>query len=138
MKFTPYLNFDGKTREAIAFYHALFGGTIEAMMTFGETEACEHVPKEMHGHIMHACLAFPDGQMLMASDGAPQCPYTAPKGMSVAVNIPGVERTEKIFATLAEGGKVEMPLMQTFWALRFGSVTDRYGTPWLVNCDKEA
>lgn len=137
MKFTPYLNFDGTCREAMEFYAGVFGGKITAMMSFGETPAADHVPVAQHAHIMHACLQFDDGQSLMASDTTPQCPYTAPKGIYVALNVPGTGRTEKVFAALATGGTVEMPLQQTFWALRFGSLVDRYGTPWLINCDKE-
>jgi PhnB protein len=138
MKFTPYLNFNGHCREAMNLYQQLFGGELTAMMSFGETPAAEHVPKELQGNIMHACLEFGDGQTLMASDTTPQCPYVGVKGMAVAVNIIGTERTERIYKALAEGGKIEMELQQTFWALRFASVIDRFGTPWLINCDKEA
>lgn len=138
MKFTPYLNFDGKCREAMTWYADLFGGKVAAMMPFGETPAAEYVPAELQTHVMHACIEFGDGQTLMASDTTPQCPYTGVKGMAVAVNIVGTERTERIYKALADGGKIEMELQQTFWALRFASVVDRYGTPWLINCDKEA
>ena len=45
---------------------------------------------------------------------------------------------ERIFDALAEGGSIMMPLSETFWAVKFGAVTDRFGTPWMINCEKQA
>lgn len=138
MKFTPYLNFDnGECREAMTFYQRVLGGELSPFMTFGETPAAEHVPSDMQGRVMHSCLTIGD-QALMGADTTPFCPYEGVKGMHVALNFAGVEKAEKIFAALSEGArKIDMPLQETFWAARFGSFIDRFGTPWLINADKE-
>ena len=46
------------------------------------------------------------------------------------------EEAERVFAALSAGGKVQMPLTETFWSHRFGMFEDRYGKPWMVNCNK--
>ena len=69
----------------------------------------------------------------------PFCPYEGVKGMHVALNLADVAACERIYAGLSAGArKIDMPLQPTFWAARFASFTDRYGTPWLLNCDLEA
>jgi PhnB protein len=131
MKIQPYLMFNGNCREAFEFYHRVLGGTLEAMMPHRGTPAEEHVPEEWRDKIMHACLIV-DDQLLMASDSPPQ--YQKPSGgFSVSLQIDKREDAERIFSELAEGGTVTMPLEKTFWADRFGMLTDRFGTPWMIN-----
>ena len=139
MNFTPYLNFDnGECRAAMTFYQSVLGGDLAPFMTFGETPAADGVPPEMHGRVMHSCLTL-DGQSLMGSDTTPFCPYEGVKGMHVALHFNGVAKAEEIYAGLSQGArKIDMPLQETFWAARFGSFTDRFGTPWLINCEKDA
>ncbi|MCY1530122.1 3-demethylubiquinone-9 3-methyltransferase [compost metagenome] len=136
MKINAYLIFDGQCEAAFNFYAQCLGGTLEAMMRFGETPACGDVPAEHHDKIMHACLIVGE-QMLMASDCMPGQPYDGVKGCSVALNVDSVADAERIFTALAEQGKVDMPLQQTFWAARFGMLVDRFGVPWMVNCEKD-
>lgn len=128
----PYLVFDGQCEEAFRFYEKVTGGRIQAMLRCGETPAKDHMPPEMHDKIMHACLMFGE-HALMGSD-APTPQFTAMKGMSVALHTQTPEEAERVFAQLSDGGTVEMPLQPTFWAQRFGTFTDRYGTPWMINC----
>jgi PhnB protein len=71
----------------------------------------------------------------MGSD-APPDQYEPPKGFSIAIGLIDLAQAERIFNALAEKGTVQMPLQQTFWAVRFGMVVDRFGTPWMVNCEK--
>jgi PhnB protein len=129
--FTPYLFFNGNCREAFEFYAGLFGGTIEAMLTHRETPASEQTPEEWQDKIIHACLRVGD-RRLMASDAPPQYAST-PAAFRVHFGVPDREKAERIFNTLAEGGKVAMPFAQTFWARGFGMVTDRFGTPWMIS-----
>ena len=75
-----------------------------------------------------------DTQVLMGGDSPPDS-YQPPQGISVTINLNDVAQSERIFNALAEGGKVTMPLQQTFWATRFGMVTDRFGIAWLINCE---
>ena len=73
----------------------------------------------------------------MGSD-APTERYEPMKGLSVSLNVDKPAEAERIFKALAEKGKVHMPLQETFWAARFGMLVDRFGTPWMVNCEKPA
>ncbi len=134
MKLHTYLHFDGNTREAFEFYARVLGGRIVAMMSFGSTPACEHVPPESHDKIMHAQLEI-DGYRLMATDGIPSHPHVPMAGAHVVLDVATPERAEACFAALAEGGRIEMPIGPTFWAQRYGQLTDRYGTAWMINCD---
>lgn len=130
MNVIPYLNFDGTCREAFTFYAELFGGQPH-FMTFGGTPAAEHVSPEAHDLLMHAYLETGD-LVLMGSD-SPDGRYERPQGTYVSLQVERVEDGERLFAALADGGQVTMPLEETFWVERFGMVTDRFGTPWMIN-----
>ena len=64
--------------------------------------------------------------------------YRKPQGFSVLLNIGDAAEADRIFQALAENGTVQMPIQETFWALRFGMLADQFGTPWLINCGKPA
>jgi PhnB protein len=136
MQINPYLFFDGRCEEAFQFYAKLFGAKITGMMQFEGSPAAEHVPQDWHSKIMHASLDI-GGMTLMGADIAPDH-YAEPKGFSVSLSIHKIADVERIFQALAGNGKVRMPLQQTFWAARFGMVTDRFGIPWMVNCERDA
>lgn len=124
-----YLNFPGTCEQAIAFYAKVFNGKIESSMKHGDTPMKEHVGPDWQDKIIHTVLQIGDG-ILMASDAPPQM-YKPPQGFSVSITLPTAE-AERIFPLLSEGGTITMPLQQTFWAERFGALTDRFGTPWMV------
>jgi PhnB protein len=133
MKTNPYLVFNGNCREAFAFYEQLFAGTIEACSTFAGTPAEAHVPPDWKDKILHVALRFGDN-VLMGSDAGGE--YFEPmQGMSVTIVLDDPQEAERIFTALAEGGTVKMPFAETFWARGFGMATDRFGTPWIVNCE---
>lgn len=136
MQLTPYLNFNGQCEAAFKFYEQCLGGKIVAMMTYGSTPAAEHTSPESHDRIIHARLLVGEA-VLMGSDSPPEY-FEAPKGMYVSLHIDDPAEAERIFHALAEGGAVRMPIEETFWAVRFGMVTDRFGTPWMINCGKAA
>ena len=94
----------------------------------------KEAPPEWQDKIMHARMTI-DGQALMGSD-APPNHYKQPQGLSVSLSIKKAKDAERIFQALAEEGQVQMPIQETFWAERFGMVTDRFGIPWMVNCEK--
>jgi len=134
MQFTPYLNFNGACAEAFRFYEKVFGGEIVMMQTHGESPMAGKAPSEWNDRVMHARLVLRDG-VLMGSDAPPQ--YFQPaQGIAISFQAQDAAEAERVFAALAEGGTVRMPLEQTFWAERFGMVTDRFGTPWMVNFEK--
>ena len=133
MQLNPYLMFHGECKAAFEFYAKVLGGKIEAMMTHEGTPAAEHVPPEWRSKIMHARLAVGD-KVLMGSD-TPDRSEAGMKGFSVTLGIESPAEAERIFHALAENGTVRMPIQKTFWAERFGMLTDRFGTPWMINCE---
>ena len=136
---TPYLGFDGTTREAFRFYEQALGATIKTMMSFAEmpkppaaAEGCDGAMPSGDG-IMHACLVLPGGAMLFAGDAPPGVPYEGMKGVMLALQYDSVDQAQSAFHALSQGGKVTMPLGPTFWARSFGMLTDRFGVSWAVN-----
>jgi PhnB protein len=132
MHITPYLNFNGTCREAFAFYADLLGGEVEFMQSFGDTPEMGETPPEWKDAVMHASLRYPGGTLL-ASD-APGDMYKPAQGLWVSLHVDDIAEAERLWGRLSDGGTVTMPLEQTFWAKRFGMVTDRFGTPWMLNC----
>ena len=132
----PYLAFDGNCRQAFEFYEACLRGKITFLMTNGESPMASRMPAGEHGRIMHVSLEW-NGQTLAGAD-TPPGHYRAPQGFHIALNLTDCAEAERIFAALSAGGAVEMPLQQTFWAQRFGMLTDRFGVPWMINCGQPA
>jgi PhnB protein len=96
----------------------------------------EQAPPGFGSKIMHATFGL-DGQRFYGGD-APPGQYEKPQGFTVALGIKDPAEADRVFAALAENGVVQMPIQETFWALRFGAVVDQFGTPWMVNCEKPA
>ena len=134
MELNPYLTFNGQCEAAFKFYEKVFGGKIEAMMTFGSSPMAEQTPPEWRNKIMHARMSV-GGKTLMASD-APPDRYEAMKGIMVTLGIDDPGEAERIFRALSERATIQMPIQKTFWAERFGMLVDKFGTPWMVNCEK--
>ena len=136
MQINTYLLFTGQCEEAFKFYEKLLGGKIEMMMTHEGTPAEDGVPAEWKKKILHARLVVGD-QVIMASD-APPGRQAKPQGFSVSVSVNEPAEAERIYNGLAEGAlAVTMPIQETFWARRFGMLTDRFGIPWMINSEKE-
>jgi PhnB protein len=136
MELSPYLNFNGQCEAAFKFYEQCLGGKIEAMTTHGNSPMAEHVAPAWKDKILHTRLVA-GAAVLMGSDVPPEH-YEEPKGFAVSLSIDKPAEAERIFNALAEKGTVRMPLQQTFWAVRFGMLVDRFGTPWMINCEKAA
>lgn len=134
MQTHTYLNFSGNCAEALKFYEQCLGAKIEALMSFGESPMGKQVPEEMRNKVLHA--RFRVGDTIMLASDAPPDRYEAPRGIAVAIIVKEPEDAERIFHALEEDGKVEMPIQKTFWSLRFGSLTDKFGIPWMVNCEQ--
>jgi PhnB protein len=119
MSFSPYIGFSGKAREAMTAYAAIFGATDLQIMNFSDLPADQR-PPGADGLVMHA--QFNAG---MGTGGM--------GGSSVFHAAPTLDRASEIFAALAEGGSVEMPLAPTFWSPGFGMLTDRFSTRWMIS-----
>ncbi|AOF86749.1 hypothetical protein BSY239_440 [Hydrogenophaga sp. RAC07] len=127
-----YLSYNGDCAEAMAFYAKVLGARLEALITYGQMPGEMPVPAEHADRVMHAYLVHPDFA-IMAGDTPPGVPYAGIQGCMLAITYPTVAEATRVFNALAEGGKVGMPLAETFWADTFGMVTDRFGTPWGIN-----
>jgi PhnB protein len=134
MKVNPYLNFPGTCEAAMKSYANILGGEIVAMLSYGDMPGDHPVPDDMRKKIAHARVVIGD-QILMASDAGPDR-FKPMQGMSVTLNIPDPDEADRVAAALADGGTVVMPLGETFWAHKFGVLVDRFGTQWMVNCEK--
>lgn len=143
---TPYLSFDGKTRDAFAFYEKALGAKVQAMMSWDDMPAmpampepgaadadCNNGPRPTGDGIMHACLVLPDGARLMAGDTPPGRPFEGNKGVMLALEYDGIDQAHSAFKALSQGGQITMPLAPAFWAKTFGMLTDRFGVSWAVN-----
>jgi PhnB protein len=138
MQVTPYLCFEGRCEEALQFYAAAVGAKTEALMRFreappteGSSGGCGEMPTSVTGDkVMHASLRIGDS-VLMASDG--RCTGNARfEGIALTIEARDDAHAEQLFTALSDGGKVEMPLAQTFFASRFGMLADRFGVGWMV------
>jgi PhnB protein len=136
MQLTSYVAFDGNCQEAFKFYEKVLGGTIETMLDHGSTPMAAEFPPEWHSRIMHARLAV-GSAVLMGADAPPNS-YKKPTGFSVSIHVKTPAEADRIFHALAEGGTVLVPIAETFWSPRFGMLTDRFGVPWMVNCEAAA
>jgi PhnB protein len=136
MQINPYLTFSGNCEEAFKFYAKVLGGEIVAMIPHAGTPAEGFVPAEWGSKIMHAYLRVGDAGF-MGSDSPPDRAQK-PQGFSVSIHVKDVSEAERIFAALAEGGSITMPIQETFWSPRFGMLTDRFGIPWMLNTEQQA
>ena len=134
MQTSPHLLFKGNCREAFNFYAKTFGGSIVFQMTYGEAPGSENAPAAVRDQIIHARVDL-GGQCLLGCD-APADRYQVPQGFAVMASVEKPTDAERIFKALADNGTITMPFQETFWAHGFGMCTDRFGTPWMINCEK--
>jgi PhnB protein len=129
----PYLFFGGRCEEAIELYRAALGAEVTMLMRFKDSPEPPPpgvVPPGSENKVMHASLRIGD-TIVMASDG--RCEGSPRfEGFSLSVTVPNVAEADRVFAALADGGQVRMPLARTFWSPRFGMVADRFGVSWMV------
>lgn len=130
----PYLNFNGQCEAAFKFYEQCFSGKDLMLMRFGESPMANDVPADFRDKIMHAHLNI-GNSALLGSDAPPER-FQKPQGFYVCYGLNDPAEAERIFKALSEGGNVQMPLQQTFWAARFGMLMDRFGIQWMINCEK--
>jgi PhnB protein len=145
MQLNAYLNFNGNAAEALKFYERHLGARVEYSMTYGEAPpmgepnpdqpgcAGTDFPRDWDGKIMHARMTL-GNTIVMVSD-APPGMYKPAQGIEMTLNVDDPKEAERLFKALGDGGQVKMPLAETFWAEKFGAVTDRFGIPWMINCE---
>ncbi|WP_409179947.1 VOC family protein [Amycolatopsis sp. VS8301801F10] len=129
-KLNPYLSFAGNAREAMEYYHELFGGNL-ALNTYGEAGA----PAEAGNadNVMHATLEGDHGFTLMASDVPPGVEHKPGTNISVSLSGDDGDLLRRCWEKLSDGGTVTVPLAKQMWGDEFGACTDRFGISWMVN-----
>ena len=135
----PYLNFNGNTEEAFNFYKSVFGGEFATVMRYGETPACDgmELSEADKAKIMHIALPIGNGNVLMASDWVEATGQKLDEGgnFALSMSVDSREEADRVFNGLADGGKEEMPLNDTFWGAYFGMLEDKFGVRWMVSHD---
>ena len=134
MSIDTYLLFNGDCAEAFKSYEKILGGKIEGIMTHGESPMADQVAPEWRDKVIHVRMIV-GNRALMGSDAPPQH-YQKPQGFSVSLSTKDVSESEHLFKELSKGGVVTMPLQKTFWSAAFAMFTDRFGIPWMINCEK--
>ena len=126
----PYLFFDGRCDEALEFYRSKLGAEVTALVRFKESPDPNACPPGAAEKVMHSNFRIGE-TTLMASDG--QCQGQPNfEGFSLSLTAPNEAEADRLFAALADGGQVQLPLAKTFFSPRFGMVADRFGVPWMV------
>ncbi len=135
MQVQPYIFFDGRCDEALKFYEKALGAKVDMLMRFKDAPDQSMVKPESSDKVMHAAVHLGDTQVLM-SDG--HCQGKANfQGFSLAITAADIAEGERRFNALAEGGQVQMPMAETFFASRFGMVADKFGVGWMVLVEKQ-
>jgi len=132
-KLNPYLNFNGNAEKAIALYESALGATHGEIMRFGDAPGMG-LDSEHRDRVMHVVLKIGEG-FVMVTDGAPNMPVAQEGNVHVSLEFEDASDMTKKFSALAMGGKVTLPLQDTFWGAKFGMLTDRFGIQWMFNCE---
>jgi PhnB protein len=130
MKLYTYLNYGGNCREAFQFYEEHLGGKITALMTHGEQPNAQNVPPERRNDVMYARLHIGDTE-LMGADVPPDR-FQPMRSAYLYFEADNAADAERVYALLSEGGQIFMPMAETFFAVRFGMLRDRFGTSWMI------
>lgn len=142
-KVSTYLNFPRNTEEAFTFYKSAFGtefiGELQRMGSVPTMEGQPPLAEEDKNLVMHVALPILGGHVLMGTDAPESMGFKVNMGNNVYINLEPDTRaeTDKLFAALSEGGKVETSLQEMFWGDYFGSLTDKFGVQWMFNCSSK-
>jgi PhnB protein len=138
MRVESYLNFDGRTEEALQFYRTTLGAEVTMLLRFSEGPECEPgmIPPGAANKVMHSSFRIGETNV-MASDchchGKPNF-----QGFSLSIALPTEAEVQRIFGALSEGGQVQQPLTKTFFSPAFGVLTDRFGVSWMILVSQQA
>jgi PhnB protein len=135
MEAVTYLYFPGNCEAAFRFYEKAIGARIRDLFPYRGSPMESKVPAQMKDKILHAVLDIGDNT-LMASDRVGQTGSDGMSGFAIVLNADTPEEAQRLVAALAAGGRITMPLEETFWARAFGMVVDQFGVPWMINCPK--
>ena len=132
----PYIAFKGNCAEAVEFYKQKLGAEVLFTQTYGESPMAEHAPGRPDA-IMHTSFKIGDS-VIMACDNMMEGENETVMGnnISLAYGTSDTSQAEQAFEAMSDGATIVMPIQETFWAERFGMLTDKFGINWMFNCDK--
>ena len=131
MQVQPYLYFNGRCEEAVEFYHRALGAEVIQMHRFKDSPDPSMCKPGTENKVMHMSFRLGDATIL-ASDG--RCEgQPGFQGFSLSINVADDAEAERLFAALADGGQIQMPLTKTFFSSRFGMLADRFGVCWMIH-----
>jgi PhnB protein len=134
MKLHTYLNYGGNCAQAFRFYEQHLGGKITMMMTHGEQPNANDVPPDWKNAVLHAGIEI-GGTELLGADVPPDR-FQPMRSAYLSLTVDSVGEAESIYALLSDGGQVFMPMEETFFALRFAMLRDKFGTSWMILCER--
>ena len=129
----PYITFTGNCEEALKFYSEMLGGEILFMQRYGESPMKGMGPDEA---IMHATLKIGDSVIMASDNCSKEHPTNVGNNISLAMGSSDISAAEAMFERMSDGANVIMPMQETYWAQRFGMLTDKFGINWMFNVDK--
>jgi PhnB protein len=135
MNLNPCINlsFDGQCEAAFKFYERCLNRKITFILSWGDSPMVKDAPPEWSSKIANATLVV--GNTRLQGSDPPPGSYESPRGFCIMLH-PSEREADRLFTDLAEGGTVRLPLQETFWAGRFGMLTDCFGVPWAINSEK--
>lgn len=133
MRISPHLCFDGTCREAFQLYQTILGGSIQTMLSYGESPMASSTDPRWHDRIVHATLVLDEMELTGVDiiSGA----YQRPQGFFITITVDSVARAEDLFRALSQGGGIQVPFESTFWSPGFGVLVDRFNIPWEINAN---
>ena len=133
MEVSAYVSFKGDCEAAFKCYEEIFGAKPGLLFRYADSPAADVVPEGWEDKIMHGSVRI-GGKLLEGADVPPER-YEKLQGFSLTLNVPSPDEAERLFDKLRDGGQVLYAIAKTFWSERFGMVVDRFGIPWMINCE---
>ncbi|MED4956647.1 VOC family protein [Paenibacillus sp. FSL R5-0527] len=133
MRLTPYLVMDGNAKEAISFYEKALEAKVIMLQSFGEMPENPEfpLPEAAKDRVSHALLKVGESEM-MFSDTFPGQPHQSGTQVTICLTTNDAEQAKRMFEALAEGGRINMPLQETFFSPAYGSLTDKFGVTFQI------
>ena len=129
----PYLTFEGRAQEALAFYCEALGGQVLYKQTFRESELASQMPEAWQDKVMHAAFEAGGLQLMMSDTADSETKVQTGDQVALALNLSSEEEVNAVFVKLSAGGSVSMALETTEWGAKFGMLTDKFGIKWMLN-----
>lgn len=133
LEVSAYLSFNGDCEAAFKYYREVLGAEPGLLFSYADSPMTDVLPEGWENKIMHGSVRI-GGTLLEGADAPPER-YEKPQGFSLSLNVPTASEAEGLFEKLGNGGRVVYPIAKTFWSERFGMVVDRFGIPWMINCE---